>query len=73
MTCSRRHQLISLTDAAHLPRGRTTARCSECGELILVAAPMRRRSRGVITVVALAVWALSVGALLGWAIWGAVR
>lgn len=57
MDCSRRHQVISLADAANLPRGVTTARCSECGRLILAAAPLQSApSSGTLDLV---LWALA--------------
>lgn len=69
MTCSRRHQTISLADAVHLPAGYSTARCDECRQLILVAAPLPAPGSSVGTGIAFVVFGLAVLGVVGWAFW----
>lgn len=62
-----------------------TTRCLHCGrtnwvgsecccrEVPLRFPPLRRPRRNVLAVIAIAVWAIAVAAVIGWAVWGVVR
>lgn len=62
--CSRRHTVISLGDVVHLPRGTATARCDECGQLILVGAVPKQERPSLAEPLAWIVFGLAVAAVL---------
>lgn len=64
MTCSRRHTVISLSEAAHLPRGTATSRCTECGALIRVGAVTRQQRLSWAEPIAWIAFGLAIGGVV---------